>query len=126
MSKMTYNNLMKIKDDGIDFVNKYRSDSALRAKVDANPKQALAEMGVAKLPDNMQVELKFNDDNTYYFVIPVNPNLELNEENLNQINAAKGSVSTGGSASSFGTMGTCISSISSASTTGSASTAGTS
>lgn len=125
MLKMTYNELMQGNEKMVEFVKNYRKDSALRAKVDSNPRKALADMGINNIPANIDLIVKANDDKTMYFTIPVNPNQELSEENLSMMNAAKGSCAgSAGSASSASTLGSFVCSISSASSLGCASSAG--
>ncbi len=123
MANFKRNDLEKLLTDGSKISTRYKTDANFKKDCDTNPKKVLAEMGV-KVPDNINIEVHLCDDKTFYFVMPVNPNIEINEESLAQLNAAKGSVGSAGSASSAGTIGSALSTISSASTTGTASTAG--
>ena len=123
MANFKRNDLDKLLADGSKISQRYKTDASFKKECDTNPKKILAEMGV-KLPDNINIEVHVCDDKTFYFAMPVNPNIEINEESLAQLNAAKGSLGSAGSASSFGTLSSALSTIGSASTTGTASTAG--
>ncbi len=99
------------------------SDAKLKSTIMANPKQALADAGI-NLPNGIEVAVHENTDKLFHFVIPGNPNQELNDESLSSMNAAKGSASTAGSMSSAGTLSTIVSTWSSASTAATAASAG--
>jgi len=66
-----------------------------------------------------------NDDDTFHFVLPPDPNIDLKDEALSAVAGGKttGSAGSGGSASSVSTIPSCASS---AGTVGSVGTAGSS
>lgn len=123
MANNGFNNLKKQVADGTEIAKKFKSDAAFRNECLNNPKKVIAEMGIEGFPTNVEVNVHINDDTTYYFVIPGNPNIELSEETLVNLNAAK-TTGSAGSAATAGTLGSFLASISSASTLGTASTHG--
>ena len=96
----------------------WERDPEYRARMEANPRKALAEQGM-EFPESVEVRLVVNDADTLHFVFPPDPNEPLRDEALS-------TVSGGVEASSTGTVST-VSSLgclpSTASTGGSISSA---
>ena len=102
----------------------YHRDPEIRKRMDTDPREAFLESGVELPP--VDLRLVANTSNTFYLIMPSDPNTTLSDKALND--AAGGS--SAGSASTLGTVGTlacvptCISSAGSGGSAGTASTAG--
>lgn len=101
------------------FAEEYHSDPDLREQVLHDPKAALAARDYTFYPD-LDVRIVANTADTFYFVLPPDPNVALDDEALSVVAGGK-SASTVGSASTASTAPSCASSASSIGTAGSAS-----
>ncbi len=102
--------------------NELLTDKEWRKKLKQDPTLALA-----KMTSQVEVVVKTNTKETFYFVLPNSANY-FSVDNLDNIHAADthlastGSVGSLTSASTIGCVGVCVSSASTGSTVGSAST----
>lgn len=103
-----------------DIAKRCKTDTAFRQSLEKDGWNLLREINVAdNFPNkNVKVEVKYNNDNDYYFILPQNPNIDLTDEMLASVNAAK--ASSVSSVSSVGTASSAFSCVSTASTAGSA------
>ena len=97
-------------------VQRYHADPDYRRQVEADPVAAFREQGL-ELPSDVAVRVLANTDDTFYMVLPPDPNTSLGDELL-------AAMAGSGSASSAGTVGS-VGSASCPSTVGSAATAST-
>ena len=99
----------------------WESDSEYRARVNETPREALASKGM-DIPAGLEVRVHANDDETRYFVFPVDPNETLSDTILETVHGGTpaSSASSVGSSSSVGTIPSCLSSAGTASSIGSA------
>ncbi len=106
------------------FSHEYHEDAAFRAQVEADARDVMIERGFV-MPPTLDVRVVANDDDTFHFVLPPDPNIDLKDEALSAVAGGKttGSAGSGGSASSVSTIPSCASS---AGTVGSVGTAGSS
>ena len=96
-------------------VERYHADPDYRRQVEADPVAAFHEQGM-ELPSNIAVRVLANTDDTFYMVLPHDPNMDLGDELLNSVAGGGGAtMGTAGSLSSaatascpgtFGTVGT--------------------
>lgn len=98
----------------------FLSDEKFQAGIRQNPRDAFADKGV-ELPSDLEVKVLSNSRDTFYLVLPPDPNEALSDEDLSMIAGGK-SASSAGSAGSASSAG-CVPST--ASTAGSASSAST-
>ena len=86
---------------------RYRADAPWRARIDAGDNRAISglmvDVGLAPAP-GARVSVRANDDETFHFILPPDPNIELADESLGGI-VGGANASTLGSVSSAGTFG---------------------
>ena len=104
------------------FANAYDEDPDLRSRVDTDPKAVLAELGV-ETPSGVELCISVNTNDTFYLVLPPDPNAVLADEMLGQVAGGK-SVSTMGSVGSGGSVGSLCTTASTGSTASSVGCAG--
>jgi len=95
------------------FSHKYHEDAAFRAQVEVDARDVMIEHGFV-MPSTLDVRVVANDDDTFHFVLPPDPNIDLEDEALSVIAGGK-TASSAGSASTAGTVPSSASSASSAS-----------
>ena len=97
----------------LDFANEYRRNPELRNELKVNPAGVVANWGFPLQADT-DVRIVSNTHDTFYLVLPQDPNNELSDESLEQV--------TGGTAegclSTASTVISCASSYSTLSTSG--------
>jgi len=64
-------------------------DPEYKARLKANPKEALAEMGV-NVPENVDLQVLETDANKGYFVLPPEPSSDLSDEELEMVAGGMG------------------------------------
>jgi hypothetical protein len=99
-------------------------DDKFRAQLETDTRQAFVDRGVHVASD-LEFQVHTNTDDTFWFVFPPDPNVDLSDEALSAVAGGK-SASSGGSAGSASTAGclpSCASSAGSASTASSAASA---
>ena len=106
----------------MSIAERYRADPEFRETVKTDPQRVFSENGI-ELPDYMEARVSCNTADTFYFVMPQDPNLSLSDEELSMI--AGGGKVKAGSAGSVGTASSVASAPSCASSASSAGTAGT-
>ena len=86
----------------------WERDPEYRARMEANPRKALAEQGM-EFPESVEVRLVVNDADTLHFVFPPDPNEPLLDESLSTVSGGSGGVeaSSAGSVSTVSSLG-CI------------------
>lgn len=103
---------------------RYRADAPWRARIDAGDNRAISglmvDVGLTPAP-GARVSVRANDDETFHFILPPDPNIELADESLGGI-VGGANASTMASSSSAGTFG-CSCGPSTFGTAGSVSTA---
>ena len=86
---------------------RYRGDAAWRGRIDAGDNAAIsglmADVGLAPAP-GARIAVRANDDETFHFVLPPDPNAELADESLAGV-VGGAQASTMSSVSSAGTFG---------------------
>ena len=103
----------------LDLGDRYRSDSALRARIDAGDVEDLvADLGI-DVPSGVKARIVAQTGDTYYFVLPPDPNVALSDETLASVAGGGKSASTVSTVATAGTFG-CSSAPSSISSAGSA------
>ena len=100
-------------------VQRYHADPDYR-QVEADPVAAFREQSM-ELPSNIAVRVLTNTDDTFYMVLPPDPNTDLGDEMLAAIAGGSHTVGSFGTVSSAGTLMCPMGSLS---TAGSAATAG--
>ena len=103
-------------------VQRYHADPDYRRQVEADPVAAFREQSM-ELPSNIAVRVLTNTDDTFYMVLPPDPNTGLGDELLAAM-AGSGSVSSAGTVSSVGSAACPAGSISSMGSAATASTVG--
>ncbi len=88
----------------VNIAKKIRDDKSLLEQAKQNPRSVLSQFGM-NLPEKMAVELYIDDDKTLHLMMPADPNTEIADEALGQLNAAKGCA---GTASTIGTAGSAF------------------
>ena len=94
-------------------VQRYHADPDYRRQVEADPVATFREQGI-ELPSDIAVRVLANTDDTFYMVLPPDPNMDLGDEMLAAVAGGKYKYYpvTVGSASSYstvdGTMGTFL------------------
>lgn len=106
-------------------------DPTYYQKLQDNPAILASEYGF-NVPAGVAIEFVFNTDEIIHFVMPVDSNMELSDESLMQLNAAKGgsassagSVGTAGSMYCFSTSPSCVGTASTVGSAGSVGSGGT-
>ena len=103
---------------------RYRDDASWRTRIDAGDNRAISglmvDVGLTPAP-GARVSVRANDDETFHFILPPDPNIELEDESLGVV-AGGANASTMGSIGSAGTIG-CSTAPSTLGTLGSASSA---
>lgn len=97
----------------------YRDDPEFRARLEAAPRAALADVGLDIGGPEIEMRVRANTEDTFYMVMPADPNTSLSDETLADVTGGS-TVSSAGSAGSGSTVSTPVSSLSSAGTAGSA------
>ena len=86
---------------------RYRADAPWRARIDAGDNRAISglmvDVGLAPAP-GARVSVRANDDETFHFILPPDPNIELADESLGGV-VGGANASTLGSIGSAGTIG---------------------
>ena len=89
-------------------VQRYHADADYRGQVEADPVAAFREQGM-ELPSDIAVRVLANTDDTFYMVIPPDPNAGLGDEMLAAVAGGgrghQGSFTVGGSASTVFSIG---------------------
>ena len=107
------------------FTEDYAMDAKFRARVLENPHDVLRRNGLT-LPPSLEIAFVENTDEVYHFVMPTDPNIPLDDEDLSVVAGGK-TASTGGTAGTASTFSTyvctlgcaaCASSVGSAGSTG--------
>lgn len=103
---------------------KFKSDPVFKNAAQADGWVLLEDAGIAKnFPTrDAKIMVLQNTDTDYFFVLPPDPNSAMNDEQLNNVAAAKGSPGCASSAACASTVSTafsCIGCASSASSAGS-------
>lgn len=86
---------------------RYRGDAAWRGRIDAGDDRAIsglmADVGLAPAP-GARVSVRANDDETFHFVLPPDPNAALADESLAGVvgGARASTMASAGSAGTFG------------------------
>lgn len=122
MKNKELNNQLNV---GFSNLEKLMQDKAEVAKLREDPIQYFKSNDM--LPDaTKEYEVFFNTDKVWYVVFPVNENIELSDEALSNLSAAKSSacVSSAGTASTAGTASSFPSCVSTLGCAGSASSGG--
>ena len=83
-----------------DFVSRYYGNADYRRRVDADPVAALRENGI-DLPGGVEIQVRVNTDDTFYLVMPPDPNTELDDETMAAIAGGGGTIGTLTSLGSF-------------------------
>ncbi len=106
------------------FSHEYHEDAAFRAQVEADARDVMIERGFV-MPSTLDVRVVANDDDTFHFVLPPDPNIDLEDEALSAVAGGKTASSGGsaGTASTVSTVPSCASSAASASSVGTAGSA---
>ena len=103
---------------------RYRDDASWRTRLDSGDSAAISglmvDVGLTPAP-GARVSVRANDDETFHFILPPDPNAELADESLSVV-AGGARASTMASSSSAGTFG-CSCGPSTFGTAGSVSTA---
>lgn len=99
----------------------WRRDPEYRARMEADPRAALAERGV-DVPESLDVRLVVEDADTMHIVFPPDPNEALLDEDLSSVSGGV-RASSAASVGCGSTLGCIPSSVSSAATASSASSA---
>ena len=94
-----------------------RADEDCRRRVEEHPREVLREYGM-HVPENMDVNVVLNTEDTFYLSFPTDPNQELSDEALSAVAGGK-TVSSAGSAGTLSTVPSCASTVSSVGTAGS-------
>ena len=99
-------------------VQRYHADPGYRRQVEADPVAAFREQGM-ELPSDIAVRVLANTDDTFYMVLPPDPNMDLGDELLTAI-AGGDSAGTVGTASTVlcGTEASTAGSVGTASSVG--------
>ena len=100
-------------------LKRYHADPDYRRQIEVDPVATFREQGM-ELPSNIAVRVLANTDDTFYMVLPPDPNTSLGDELLNSVASGAGCASTAGTAGSAG----CSSVASSVSSAGTASSLG--
>ncbi len=95
------------------FSHKYHEDAAFRAQVEVDARDVMIEHGFV-MPSTLDVRVVANDDDTFHFVLPPDPNIDLEDEALSVIAGGK-TASSAGSASTIASLPSCASSAATAS-----------
>ena len=106
----------------VEAARSYRDDPDFRARIESEPRAALADLGVEIEPSELGVQVCANTEEVFHVVMPVDPNTAVRDEDMRVVVGGT-TVSTAGSATTASTVGcvpSTISSASSASTAGSA------
>ena len=104
----------------------YHGDPEFRAQLEAAPRAALAGMGLELGDpdlDGPEVRVRANTGDTFYLVMPADPNTPLSDEAMSGL-AGGSTTSTVSTAGSGSTASTPVSSLSTLGSGGSAGTAG--
>ncbi len=109
-------------DKVMAFSREYREDAAFRARIDTGARDVLIGRGF-DVPSAVDVRVVANDDDTFHFVLPPDPNIDLDDEALSAVAGGK-SASSAGSAGTAATASSVPSTASSASSASSAGSAG--
>jgi hypothetical protein len=106
----------------VAIARQYQDDAAFRARMEHDPRGAFRDHGIS-LPGSTPIQVHANSDDTWHFVFPPDPNVELSDESLGVIAAGDcvGSASTIGCLSTVA-LGTTPSTMSTFSSSGTAST----
>lgn len=109
--------------DGYDryesFADRYRGDPTLRARIVAGDlSEALSELRITPLPET-EMRIVANTGQVIHFVLPPDPNVDLTDETLESITGGA-TVSSAGTAATFGCLPSCVGSVSSAGSVGTA------
>ena len=87
-------------------VQRYYADPDYRRQVEADPVAAFREQGM-ELPSDIAVRVLANTDDTFYVVLPPDPNTDLGDEMLAAVAGGGNCAGTAGTFSSVdGTVGT--------------------
>ena len=82
---------------------RYRDDASWRARIDAGDNRAISglmvDVGLTPAP-GARVSVRANDDETFHFILPPDPNIELADESL-------GGIVGGANASTLGSVRAC-------------------
>ena len=103
-------------------VQRYHADPDYRGQVEADPVTAFREQGV-ELPSDIAIRVLANTDDTFYMVLPPDPNMGLGDELLSSVVGGGGTLGTAGSLGTGSSVSTPTSSGSSFGSAGSAGTA---
>ena len=74
-------------------VQRYHADPDYRRQVETDPVAALREQGM-ELPSDIAVRVLANTDDTFYMVIPPDPNADLSDEMLAAVAGGSDTMST--------------------------------
>ena len=98
-------------------VRRYHADADYRRQVEADPVAGFREQGM-ELPSDIAVRVLANTDDTFYIVLPPDPNTDLGDEMLTAVAGGKVSLGSAGTFSSIASGACPVSSASSAATAG--------
>ena len=109
----------------MDASRKYRDDGGFRARLAAEPRAVLEDMGMSFQPPEVEVQVSANTEDVFHVIVPVDPNVALADESMQRAvgGSSASTAATAGSASTLGCLASCASSGSSASSVGSAGSA---
>ena len=96
-------------------VQRYHADPDYRRQVETDPVAAFREQGM-ELPSNIEVRVLANTDDTFYMVLPPDPNMDLGDETLDAVAGGSDTWGSFGTIGTIGSGGSCVSSAGSAST----------
>ena len=105
-------------------VQRYHADADYRRQVETDPVAAFREQGM-ELPSDIAVRVLANTDDTFYMVLPPDPNTGLGEEVLAAIAGGGHTVGSAATGSTIGSVASapatfsCVGSFASAGTVGS-------
>ena len=91
-------------------VQRYYADPDYRRQVEADPVAAFREQGM-ELPSDIEVRVLANTDDTFYVVLPPDPNTDLGDEMLAAVAGGKYQPSTVFSVSTYGSAGGTMGSV---------------
>ena len=100
----------------------WENDPAYRALLVADPRRAMAGKGL-DLPEDVDVRVRVNGEDTTHVVFPPDPNVLLGDETLASVHGGI-RASTAGSVGSVGSVGSLLSTVSSAGSAGTIGSAG--
>ena len=85
---------MEVEEQGKQYgqlIAKAWSDEEFKARLMANPKDAMAEVGM-DVPEGLEIEVVENTQEKVYLIIPPKPDGELSDDDLDKVSGGGGGV----------------------------------